>query len=129
VILILALQLVIPLRYYLGGRGDDERFAWRMFSSRRLRSCNVEILERTETRPLHSADVAGDLQAGWISLLRRSRPQVVESYLLERCAKDMAPVEVRFIHTCTDVSGDRVPATGVAIRCESQTLRALEELP
>src|SRR5690242_15394556 len=34
--LFLAYQLAMPLRYYLGGRGYDERFSWRMFSTLRM---------------------------------------------------------------------------------------------
>ncbi len=38
-------QIALPLRYYLGGRGTDERFSWRMFSSQRVEQCAVDVDE------------------------------------------------------------------------------------
>src|SRR5690349_9855363 len=43
--LFLAFMLGMPLRYYMGGRGFDERFSWRMFSTIRMLDCKATVVE------------------------------------------------------------------------------------
>src|SRR5262245_37769335 len=80
----LAYQVAMPLRYYLGDRGYDERFSWRMFSTLRLQKCQVHVSEATEHAAAGGASafqevtVKRDVQAAWVNLLERVRMPVVE---------------------------------------------------
>ena len=129
VVLVLGLQLVLPLRFYLGGRGDDERLASPVATSIRLDSCTVEVLERDQTERFVPVVLAKELHPEWISLLERNRPQVVEAYLIERCKAEPAPLEVHFVNRCTGVAAESLPPTLLGIDCESRAVRTLEYVP
>jgi len=80
--LVLALQLLLPLRYYLGGSGNDERFCWRMFSSRQLKledsEASVQLTEMKDGKRVirHQQDLAKELSEPWIQFLQRDHPLV-----------------------------------------------------
>lgn len=95
------LQLLIPLRYYLGDDLYDERFAWRMFSQVRVQECSAEASE--DGRPLAPYSI---LPAPWVSLLSRNRPAVVGRFLAWRCAAEGERERVRVTTTCRDVTGE-----------------------
>ena len=115
-----ALHLLIPLRYYAGGDEYDERFAWRMFSSVRVRQCRVEVSEaRAGTRrPLALMQV---LPAPWFALLERNRSAVVDRFLEWRCERE-GPTEVRFHNACRDASGDPLPPIELTMSCRDGTI-------
>ena len=68
-------QMGAPLAYYLAPeRSLDERFAWRMFSV--LRTVDCAPRGSVGGRPVVWER---ELHTGWIALLRRGRPAVVEA--------------------------------------------------
>ncbi len=99
-----ALQALIPLRYYLGDDLYDERFAWRMFSQVRVQECSAEASE--DGRAISPYAV---LPAPWVSLLSRNRPAVIGRFLAWRCAAEGARERVRVTTTCRDVTGEPLP--------------------
>ncbi|MDB4976346.1 MAG: hypothetical protein JWN48_4687 [Myxococcaceae bacterium] len=81
------LQLAIPSSYYLlRDDPDDERFAWRMFSSVRLTRCEVSAFERGSEGVRRPIDLPRSLHASWIRSLERGRVRVVRQFLATRCA-------------------------------------------
>jgi hypothetical protein len=116
--LFLLFQLAMPLRYYLGGRGTDERFSWRMFSSVRMQRCKVRVRERAnEGSELRDVALNRELHVAWIGMLERNRPQVVEKLLVRRCeAADIA--EALLTRNCVDTSGDALPELEVKLDCK-----------
>lgn len=99
-----ALQALIPLRYYLGDDLYDERFAWRMFSQVRVQECSAEASE--DGRAISPYAV---LPAPWVSLLSRNRPAVIGRFLAWRCAAEGARERVRVTTTCRDVTNEPLP--------------------
>jgi hypothetical protein len=118
--LFLVYQLAMPLRYYIGGRGDDERFAWRMFSSLSLRRCTPAVQEIVldngveEPRPLQLGAV---LHARWVGILERYHPRMVRKFLQSRCIQPDVTA-VRYELTCTDVDGSALPPVEVTLPCD-----------
>src|SRR3954447_372732 len=76
----LMFQLVMPLRYYLGGGGSDERVSWRMFSSVRMQKCDVRV-DETVRGERRKVDLEATLQIAWVGMLERNRPAVVDKFL------------------------------------------------
>lgn len=115
--LLLLAQLLIPASYYLW-RADreDERFAWRMFSSLRFRSCRVKVSERFEgqERPLALAPV---LHASWIGALRRGRERVIERFLASRCSQQGVSAAT-LVRTCREVDERPLPAQRFVYACQ-----------
>lgn len=120
----LAFQVAMPLRYYLGGRGYDERFSWRMFSSLRLQECDVRVEEISGGRARPVA-VQRDVQVAWVKLLERVRMPVVEKYLARRC-EGSAVDEVSYTLRCTDTGGASLPARTLRLRCSDRALYGAE---
>jgi hypothetical protein len=123
----IALQIAIPLRYYLGDDVHDERFAWRMFSAVRVQQCAVTIREvdaRGE-QALTDDHLYAFLPAPWISLLERTRPAVVDRYLRWRCDRE-GMRSIRFENACHDASGDPLPAIVREIECGTGRIGAPE---
>ncbi len=89
----LALQLALPLTYYLGA-GDpyDERFAWRMFSPTRMTKCRVALFVGGPTQR-RNALMGTELHAMWRGWLIRGRSSVADAYLEERCRRQRAAGE------------------------------------
>jgi len=114
--LLLFAQAAIPASYYLW-RADpeDERFAWRMFSSLRFRSCQVQVVEQLagEARvvPLRAV-----LHASWISTLRRGRQRVIARFLETRCA-DEAVRSAHLVRRCHEAGGRALPAQRFQYQC------------
>jgi hypothetical protein len=113
--LFLLFQLAMPLRYYLGGRGDDERFSWRMFSTVRMHKCDVRV-DETLGGERKRVDLTRAVQIAWIAMLERNRPQVVHKLMRHRCSG--AGVEqVQFERHCTDTDGSALPVLAESMRC------------
>jgi hypothetical protein len=126
IVAFLAYQIAMPLRYYLGGRGYDERFSWRMFSSLRLQQCNMRIEEANGSPPrLRAVSVRQDVQAAWVALLERVRMPVVEKYLARRCESAGAS-EVSYTRSCTDAGGLSLPTQKLIMTCADRSLRGVE---
>lgn len=124
--LFLLYQIAMPLRYYLGGRGDDERFSWRMFSTVRLRKCEAHVLEviRGQSRQV---DLSQAVQIAWIGMLERGRLQVVEKLLRRRCQGE-GVTEARYERTCTNTDGSEPPKLALLMDCARGTT-AREDRP
>lgn len=125
--LFLVYQVAMPLRYYLGGRGDDERFSWRMFSSVRLQRCKVHVRE-VEAGKSREVDLSKAVQVAWIGMLERDRPQVVHRLLARRC-QEPAVEETRYERSCTDTDGSALPTLEQKLDCKSGRLETLRGKP
>lgn len=76
-----AIQLLLPLHYYLGRRDPhDERFAWRMFSPMRMSHCAPRFL--LDGQPF---DLAAAFHTAWIELAERGRFVVIEDMAAHVC--------------------------------------------
>jgi hypothetical protein len=97
----LALQLLLPLHYYLVRRDEhDERFAWRMFSSVRMTTCEVELKVGNDTVAL-----TREFHDAWIALAQRGRRSVVEAMAQRLCKRNPGmPVTANL--TCHPLRGD-----------------------
>lgn len=77
----IAVQLLVPLHYYLGRRDPhDERFAWRMFSPMRMAHCSPQFL--LDGRPF---DLGGTFHMAWLELAERGRFVVIEDMAAHVC--------------------------------------------
>jgi hypothetical protein len=78
-----ALQLVLPLRYYVANRDPhDERFAWRMFSPMRMAQCQPTVT--VDGQPLA---LPTRFHEAWLELARRGRFVVLEEMAAQLCAE------------------------------------------
>lgn len=104
----LAVQLILPLSYYLWRQDrNDERFAWRMFSYERMVNCSPQFFVGDSQRPfgLHSK-----FHDAWVSAAQRGRRQVVEAMAARLCKDNPnTPVKVRLV--CQNTA-DAKDATG-----------------
>ena len=112
---VLIIQILVPLGYYAGWR-DDERFAWRMFSSFRMQSCEVTATALVDGRygPL---DLDRYLESQWINGMRLfHQPEVVRAILPWLC--DQSAVEEIIIEReCERPDGSSVRAWKMINRC------------
>ena len=113
--LFLLYQVAMPLRYYLGGRGDDERFSWRMFSSVRLQKCEVRVHEVLAGQS-REVKLSQAVQIAWIGMLERNRPQAVDKLLRRRCQKS-GVTETRYHRSCRDTDGSALPPLELRMDC------------
>ncbi len=84
IVAFLAVQLALPVSYYLGDAPLDERFAWRMFSPIRMVRCRLDVREGAGRTPVRAE---AELHAVWMSLLRRGRPDVIAAWAEARCGR------------------------------------------
>jgi hypothetical protein len=119
--LVLLVQLAIPSSYYLvRADREDERFAWRMFSSLRFRSCRVQAFEQVAGQERTIA-LSSALHASWVGALRRGRGRVIGHFLESRCAQEgveSATLERR----CRELDQRPVPMQRFVYRCQSRHL-------
>jgi hypothetical protein len=82
--LLLAVQLALPLWYY-AGRSDknDERFAWRMFSTTRMLQCDPRFTVGDDARPVR---LFSTFHEAWVTIARRGRLEVIEAMASHLCA-------------------------------------------
>lgn len=120
----LALQLGLPLRYYLDQDPYDERFAWRMFSAVRMTPCQLAVAERVDGGAWSQPRLNEQVHVVWIELMTRGRRDVLRAYARSRCevlgASGGRP-EVRISLSCAlpDGSVDR-PVDPEANLCEAE---------
>jgi hypothetical protein len=112
----LAFMLAMPLRYYMGGRGFDERFSWRMFSTIRMLECKAKVVETLEGGGERKVDLGREVQVAWVGLLERGRELVIAKLLARRCAEPDVR-EVRYGLRCESPDGTRMPELKRALRC------------
>jgi hypothetical protein len=107
--LFLALQLLLPLNYYLLREDkNDERFAWRMFSPVHMHTCRTSIKVGTPAKPVN---LGRTFHEAWIKLASRGRIMVIEGMGHKVCADnpgERVEVEVR----CTGVDRKEVATYG-----------------
>ena len=120
----LLFQVAMPLRYYLGDRGYDERFSWRMFSTLRMQQCEMQISEAlsADRSAFREVQVRRDIQVAWVNLLERVRMPVVKKYLARRCERQNAS-RVSYARRCIDTDGSALPVQTWLMDCASHTLR------
>jgi hypothetical protein len=79
----IAVQLLLPLRYYLHPRDPhDERFAWRMFSPMRMSHCTPTF--ELDGKPV---PMASTFHEAWYEIAQRGRFAVVEAMGASLCAQ------------------------------------------
>jgi hypothetical protein len=115
--LFLLFQIAMPLRYYLGGRGTDERFSWRMFSSVRMQRCSASVRE-TIGGDEREVPLGRALHVAWVGMLERYRPAVVDKFLERRCEGE-GVTRVRFARRCTNTDGSTTPPIDATRTCAS----------
>ena len=82
----LALQLLLPLSYYtVRSDHNDERFAWRMFSSIRMTTCQVEFRTGPDQSPVRN--LHGIFHEAWLGLARRGRQSVINAMAQHLCQR------------------------------------------
>jgi len=100
IVAFVAVQLLAPLHYYALRRDrNDERFAWRMFSPKRMMTCEPTFLVGGE-----KAKLAGIFHEGWIELAKRGRFAVLEEMGAQLC-RDNPGKDVRLDLQCRHVDG------------------------
>ena len=120
----LAYQVAMPLRYYLGGRGLDERFSWRMFSSVRMLDCHVEVAERVGAQgdfQQRAVSLNKEVQVAWIGLLERGRSLVIDKLLSRRC-DEQGVVQVDYHLSCRAPDGAKWPDVDRHMSCTDRKL-------
>ncbi|MCE9590274.1 MAG: hypothetical protein K8S99_07100 [Planctomycetes bacterium] len=126
VALFLLAQLLLPLRYYLSPPTSDERFAWRMFSSVRMRDCTARLYEtierdgKTIEEPVPPATLAH-----WRDLLDGNRPEVVEA-VMRSFRRRPGVRAVRFELKCRGVDGRELPTEGWVMESADGSPRRVE---
>jgi hypothetical protein len=122
--LLVGLQVAVPASYYLvRDDRDDERFAWRMFSSVRLKHCDVRVIDRIADGTLRPVDLPRSLHASWIRSLERGRSRVIERFLATRC---QAPSAIGAVleRRCQGASGQPLPDEQYHYECGTRQLLA-----
>jgi hypothetical protein len=125
----LAVQIAMPLSYYLRDHDYDERFSWRMFSTLRLRDCKILVNETPRGSNTNQAvAIERDVQVAWLRLLERMRTSVVDKYLQRRCERQGGAIErVEFVRTCKDTDGKALPALHRTLQCGQSEPEQTEE--
>jgi hypothetical protein len=121
----LLFQLIMPLRYYLGGGGSDERFSWRMFSSVRMQKCDVRVDDVVDGER-RKVDLESTLQIAWVGMLERNRPAVVDKFLARRCGEPNVSA-VRYRRTCQNTDGTRPPPLVLERDCKTGVIATKAE--
>ena len=123
ILIVLATQLLLPLRYYLVNRDPhDERFAWRMFSPMRMSKCTPHFFLDGKPLPL-----ASQYHEAWLELAGRGRFGVLEAIGADQCAKHPGA----HVHASLDCSYLDAPARRfeAADLCTDPQLGHGEDLP
>ena len=112
----LAIQVLAPLTYY-GARadGNDERFAWRMFSSVRMVSCRVEFRTGADEQPVR--DLHSVFHEAWIQLSKRGRLEVIEAMAHELCRRAPGGVDAEADAETLGTAPEVRPEVRVGITC------------
>lgn len=94
-----AVQALLPLRYYLGSDRYDERFAWRMFSPIRMVQCSAEVELDGERLELGAV-----FHSAWLALIERGRLDVTAAAVRRICRLNPGR-RVSLEYTCRESDG------------------------
>ncbi|MSP71161.1 MAG: hypothetical protein EXR76_03025 [Myxococcales bacterium] len=135
----LAVQVLLPLRYYAGEDRFDERFAWRMFSNVRVVACQTRFTDASDggATPVRAS---AEIHEVWTSLLNRARRSVIDGFARKWCSERSAGGGQPVLHvdvtcqnpetlgqticrgTTTDANADGVPDLfGTDRRCAGKS--------
>jgi hypothetical protein len=121
IVAFLGYQLLAPLGYYLGERGYDERFSWRMFSNLRMHDCALvlhDVVGSGATAAERKVDAQHELHVAWFNILNRFRTAAVEKFLRSRCERD-GVTAARLVRRCRDTDGAALPEQHAELDCDS----------
>jgi len=105
----LVLILAGPLHFYACGHPADERFAWRMFSAERARSCKGEIYElrgEANAPELTRVRVDREVHRAWIPWIWKGQPTITRRFVAVRC-EDPQLLGLRIEQQCFGADGVR----------------------
>ena len=80
----LAVQIAVPLSYYLGDEPTSERFSWRMFSSVDLSTWDTKVVALVEQNGLlveTEVPIRASLQESYVKSVQRAQFDIVEPFL------------------------------------------------
>jgi hypothetical protein len=122
----LLLQIAIPAAYFLAPSPGDERFRWRMFSTRQYEqpSCTVAIHERDtagDGAP-RRVDLHGVLSAASVRALLQFPERVGEALLRARCSAGTGAARVELRRVCHRDGAGSVPAGAMTLDCGTGAL-------
>jgi len=121
---IVALQTLIPLGYYLGDDPYDERFSWRMFSAVRVVRCRAAVTEKVgEAGSVRQVPLMTTIHEAWVSTLQRNRAGVIQAFLRRRC-EEPDVTEVTLVNHCVNAGGTPIDPIEWARDCESAEVTA-----
>lgn len=123
--LVLGLQVLIPLRYYLGDDAYDERFSWRMFSAVRVHRCQLRPTETAEAGGIRPINLNREIHRAWVTTLQRNRHTVSEKFLASRCAAE-GIASVRLENLCVTPNGTRLEPLVWEMACATGAISAPE---
>ncbi len=92
-------QMWVAASYYWGDYPWDERFSWRMFSTVRSLSCQVQMWESAEhgqlcpdgqTANCVPVRLSSRYHMVWVNLLKRGRLQVLKELSKQECSQDQS---------------------------------------
>jgi hypothetical protein len=108
IIAFLAVQMLLPLSYYLGRRDRyDERWAWRMYSPERMVHCQPRFLLGDHRKEV---DLLRNFHEDWKKLAERGRLGVVERMALSLCDRNPGQA-VRVELRCRELDGTQSDLT------------------
>lgn len=125
VLVALAVQLLVPLRYYLSSDKYDERFSWRMFSSTRLQDCRIAPSDQ-RGEVWSPIDLRRTMQEAWTAAFSRQRVDAIEKFLRSRCVLD-GVTAARMQSQCTSVEGVALPARVYEVDCATRDFSERED--
>lgn len=118
----LLVQILVPLSYYTGDRGNDERFAWRMFSTVRQQL----LSQRASSVVVEPADSNGMawrvtlvdqlVSEPWVEFIEQDQRIVVDRFLEWRCKRGDSG-EVRLEVKRWNADGHSLPTVRHSIDC------------
>ena len=97
----IAVQMWLPLSYYLGEHEYDERFAWRMFSSVRMTRCDFEVYDGSDGG-LQRLSLTKRNHIVWVNLAKRARLSVIDKLVAGLCESHH---DIRVRLSCTVPNG------------------------
>jgi hypothetical protein len=100
----IAVQMWLPLSYYLDDQVYDERFAWRMFSSVRMARCDFEMYDASNGG-LQRLSLKKRNHIVWVNLAKRARLSVIDKLVSQVCESHD---DVRVRLSCTVPNGPTI---------------------
>lgn len=112
-----ATQVAVPLAYYVGDGGYDERFRWRMFSSLGNRTCTHVVEEQLDGGIWRGVDVGAAVGGTHLtSGVATGDPAILRAFVRWRCERG-GPLAVRYEVRCALPDGTALPRVAEEIAC------------